>query len=282
MRISPLSPPCRMVTFVPSASASLSCSAFVSASTGAAPFRGRARLAGILAQAFDVPDRQALGDDAVGERVRLGDGEQGARVPGGNLSAREQAARVLGQVGQAKRVRDMAPAFADDAGDVAVRIPIIGAELGVARGLFERVQIRPLHVFNDGDLKRFAVAGFDDNDRNLVQASPLGGPPAALAGDDFIRIRDAGDGANDHRLDDPALLDRGGQFFELRVVESLSRIAGIGAQELDRRLARAARGFGVLGVRPAQQGRQSSAQAWAIFDAGCVFGHGPFLRVLST
>src|ERR1700722_19405052 len=60
------------------------------------------RLAGILAQAFDIPDRQAFGDDAVGERVRVDDGEQGARVSGGNLSAREQAARVLGQIGQAK------------------------------------------------------------------------------------------------------------------------------------------------------------------------------------
>ena len=52
--------------------------------------RGRAvprasGLAGILAQPFDVPDRQAFGDDAVGDRVRVGDGEQGARVSGGNL-----------------------------------------------------------------------------------------------------------------------------------------------------------------------------------------------------
>ena len=97
------------------------------------------RLAGILAQAFDVPDRQAFGDDPVGERVRVGDGEQGARVSGGNLSAREQAARVLGQIGQAKRVCDVAPAFADHTRDVAVRIAVIGAKMGVAGGLFEGV-----------------------------------------------------------------------------------------------------------------------------------------------
>jgi hypothetical protein len=66
---------------------------------GSALSRSR-RLAGILAQALDVPDRQALGDDSVGERVRIGNCEQGARVPGGNLSAREQAPRVLGQIGQ--------------------------------------------------------------------------------------------------------------------------------------------------------------------------------------
>ena len=98
---------------------------------------------------------------------------------------------MFGQVGQAKRVGDMAPAFADHAGDVAVRIAIIGAELGVSGGFFERVEVRPLHVFDDGDLERFAVASLDDNDRDLVQPCPLRGPPAALAGDDFIGIRDA-------------------------------------------------------------------------------------------
>src|SRR6202142_150049 len=76
---------------------------------GCALSRSR-RLAGTLAQAFDVSDGEALGDDAVGERVRVSNGEQRARVPGGNLAAREQASRVLGQIGQAKRVGDVAPA----------------------------------------------------------------------------------------------------------------------------------------------------------------------------
>ena len=81
MRISPLSPLCRIVTFAPSSRVSLSSSASVSASTGAVPLRGRRALAGILAEALDVPDRQALGDDAVGERVRVGEPRAGrARV----------------------------------------------------------------------------------------------------------------------------------------------------------------------------------------------------------
>ena len=223
----------------------------MSASTGGGALARTGRLAGILAQALDVPDRQALGDDAVGERVRVGDGEQRARVSGRDLAAREQAARVLGQIGQAKRVGDMAPAFADDAGDVAVRIAVIGAELGVARGLFERVEVGALHVLDDGDLERFAVAGLDDEDRDLVQPGPLRRPPAALAGDDLVGVRDAGDGADDNRLDDAALLDRGREFFELGVVEQLSRVARIGPQELDRRLARArARPRRAAGSRP--------------------------------
>ena len=40
------------------------------------------RLAGIFAQALDVSHGHAFGDDAVGNRVRLGDREERAGVPG--------------------------------------------------------------------------------------------------------------------------------------------------------------------------------------------------------
>src|SRR6185312_8945779 len=131
----------------------------------ARPPRAR-RFAGILAEALDVPDRQALGYDAVGERVGIGNGEQGACVPGRNLSAGEQAAGVFGQAREPKRVGDMAAALADHAGDVAVRIAMNLAELGVAGRLLERAQIGPLHVFDDGDFERLAVAGLHDDDRD--------------------------------------------------------------------------------------------------------------------
>src|SRR5580693_411962 len=137
----------------------------------------------------------------------------------------------------------MAPAFADHARDVAVRIAIVGAKMGVAGGLFEGVQVGPLHILDDGDFERFAVPRLNDDDRDLMQAGPLGGPPAALASDDLVIVRDASDGADDDRLDDPALLDRGGELVELRIVEAFSRIARIGTQELDWRLARPARDF---------------------------------------
>ena len=159
--------------------------------------------------------------------------------------ARQQGAGVFGQIGQPQGVGDVAPAFADDSRNVGVRISIIGAELGVSGGFLERVQVGPLHVFDDGDLERFAVACLNDNDRDLVQPCPLCRPPATLAGDDFKKIRCAGNGADHDRLDDPALLDRSGEFVKLRVVEPLSRVAGIWAQELNRRLARAARAFGM-------------------------------------
>src|SRR5580704_15512233 len=43
------------------------------------------RLAGILTEAFDVSDRQALRHDTVGDRIRVGHSEQRSGVPGRNL-----------------------------------------------------------------------------------------------------------------------------------------------------------------------------------------------------
>src|ERR1700722_9438121 len=81
---------------------------------------------------------------------------------------------------------------------------------------------------------------------------PLRPPPAALASDDLVSVRHAGNGPHHDGLDDSALLDGSGELIELPIVEPLARIARIWAQELDGRLARAARHLDVLGVRPAQ------------------------------
>src|SRR5208337_5053395 len=97
------------------------------------------------------------------------------------------------QIGQAQSVCDVAPALADDTRNVAMRIPVVGAELGVARGLLESVEIRALHVFHDGDLERLAVASLDDDDGDIVEPRALRRPPAPLASNDFVSIRDAAD-----------------------------------------------------------------------------------------
>ena len=94
---------------------------------GRGGFARPAGLAGILAEALDVPDRHALGDNTVGEGVRVGDGEQGAGVAGRDLPARQQGAGVFGQIGQACGVGDVAAAFSDDPGDVAMRIAVVPA-----------------------------------------------------------------------------------------------------------------------------------------------------------
>ena len=72
------------------------------------------------------------------------------------FAARQQGAGVFGQVGEPGGVGDVAPALADDAGDVAMRIAVIGAELGVARGFLERVQVGAHADRNDHRLQRRA------------------------------------------------------------------------------------------------------------------------------
>ena len=177
-------------------------------------------------------------------------------------------------------VGDMAAALADDAGDVAVRIAVVRAELGVARGFLERVEIGALDILDDGDFERFAVAGLDDDDRDIVAPRPLRRPPAALAGDDLVGVGDAGNWADDDRLDDPALLDRGGELVEFGVVEPLARVARIGPQELDRQPSRAAlRTRRLLRSRP-RAGRRGRAPGGAVVRFGS--GLRPFLLLLAT
>ena len=276
MRMSPLSPACRIVTFAPSARLSFSSSASVSASTArGALVRARVARASVLAEPLDVANGEALGDDAVGDRVGSATASRARACPAEIWPGGQEPLRVLRQIGQAQRVGDVAAALADDAGDVGVRIAVVGAELGVARGFFERVEIGALDIFDDGDFERLAVAGLEHDDRDFVLPGPLGGPPAPLAGDDLVGVGDAGDGANQHRLDDAALPDRRGQLLEFGVVEALARIARVRAQELDRRLAGAARERDSLRFvrRGAEQSGEPAPETGPLFGAGGVFRH---------
>ncbi len=111
-------------------------------------------------------------------------------------------------------------------------------------------------------------------DRLLDPSFALRRTPAPLASNDFVSIRDAGNGADHDGLDDSALFDRSGEFVEFPVVKSLSRVAGIWPQELDRRPSPAACEFGVLFVHGAQQRCEPPPQTRPMFGRGCGFDHG--------
>jgi hypothetical protein len=74
-----------------------------------------------------------------------------------------------------------------------------------------------------------------------VQAGLLGRAPAALAGDDLVLVRLARDGADDDRLDDALVANRGGEFFELFGIEVVARLERVRSQERDRQGARGTR-----------------------------------------
>src|SRR5690349_12237424 len=77
-----------------------------------------------------------------------------------------------------------------------------------------------------------------------MQLRLLRGAPAALAGDQLVTP--AGERADDHRLDHPALADRVGELVERGFVEVAPRLLGM---RLDRGDGEAGEPFAALGRR---------------------------------
>ena len=143
----------------------------------------------------------------------------------------------------------------------------------IAHRLFQRIEIGALHVLDDRKLERLAVGHLDHDDRHVVHAGALRRAPAPFAGDDLELIGRALDRAHHDRLDDAALPDRGRKLVELGVGEIAPRVARIGLDEFDRRLARMARALDDLGFLAdvADQRGKPAAQS-----RSAVFGHDAF------
>ena len=82
----------------------------------------------------------------------------------------------------------MAAALADDAGDVVLAVLVVIDQRLIAERLFQRIEIRALHVLDDGEFERLAVGHFENDDRHFVQLRALRRAPAPLAGDDLERV----------------------------------------------------------------------------------------------
>src|SRR5438093_631096 len=78
--------------------------------------------------------------------------------------------------------------------------------------LLRRGQIRPLDVLDQSDLEGPVLGDLPDQRGHLEQAGCLSGAPAPLTGDEAIAAIDT---ANDHRLEDAARADGGGQLLQL-------------------------------------------------------------------
>ena len=100
-----------------------------------APFDRALGFSDVLAETFDVAHGQALGNDLGSDRVRVMNGEKGARVAGRYGARGQQLFRVLGKIEQAQRIGDMASALANDAGDIGMRVSVIIAKLRVSAWL---------------------------------------------------------------------------------------------------------------------------------------------------
>ena len=80
----------------------------------------------------------------------------------------------------------MAATFAKCRCKLFLRMPKLLHELTVACGFFNRIQVSPLNVFNDGDFENLDIVKIANNNRQFVQLSGLSGTPAAFARYDLI------------------------------------------------------------------------------------------------
>ena len=157
------------------------------------------------------------------------------------------------------------------------QIFLAAAELGdqalIALGLLQRREIPALHVLDQRHLEHFAVGERALQHRHLVQAGELCRAPAPLAGDDFVAVGLGRMPAHQDRLEDAVGADRGGEGFELVLVEPAPRLQRARLQLLDRQLARRARRRGLRTF--AQQRREAAPEAALLLadhGAGSVVG----------
>src|SRR5688572_20549038 len=105
----------------------------------------------------------------------------------------------------------MRAALADEPGQRFLGVAVIGDQPPIALGLLDGVEVPALDILEECDLECFGIVEIADDDRDLMEPRPLRRPPAALAGDDLVAVAVRPD---DDRLDEAALLDRGGELLE--------------------------------------------------------------------
>ena len=114
----------------------------------------------------------------------------------------------------------MAAALADDLRDLVLAAFEFIRQRVIALRLFHRIEIFALHVFDDRDLERVAVADVDRHDRHFVQTGDLRRAPAPFAGDDLETVLHALDRTHHDRLDHAVLLDRIRKLAEFGIGKS--------------------------------------------------------------
>src|SRR5690606_5454520 len=99
-------------------------------------------------------------------------------------------------------------------------------KLLISHRFFDRVQIRTLYVFDDGQFERGSVVDLAHQDRDIGEAGALRGAPAAFARNDLVLTWQRS-GTHDDGLHDAVLADRLRQIGKVLVAKTASRIARI-------------------------------------------------------
>ena len=141
-----------------------------------------------MRQRLGLAHVEAFLDDALGGGGRIGHADQRAGMAGRQLARRDVGLHLVRQLRQPHHVGDMAAALADDFRDVVLAAFELVGQRVIALRLFHRIEVFALHVFDDRDFQRVAVADVDRHDRHFMQPGDLRGAPAPLAGDDLEAV----------------------------------------------------------------------------------------------
>ena len=140
---------------------------------------------------------------------------------------------VLGgrrQLQQAHGVGDRRTALAHALGNLSLGQPKLLDQRPVRGGLFQGVEVGPLHVLDECPFHELLRRRLAHDDGHFRQTRQLCGAPAPFAGDDEERTGAVRIGGHHQRLDDPVRLNRGGQLVQGGLVEMGARLVGIGLQ----------------------------------------------------
>ena len=201
---------------------------------------------------------------------RVGMGEQGAGMAGGEGAFADLDLHGGGQVEQAEGVGDVAAGFADGLAELLLGHAELLEQAAVAFGFLDGVEVLALQVLDQGGGHGVGVGEVADQGRHFVQSGGLGGAPAAFAGDDLEAVRrrrDAGRARRGWRM--PRARMESIEFGERVGVDRAARLEGAGLRGTRSGSARMPAGLGAArrGGGVAEQGGEAAAEAGADFLA---------------
>ena len=189
----------------------------------------------------------------------LASARSGRAWPAESCPSRRSALHLVRQLQEAQGVGDRRPALPHPLRDLVLGQPELLLQDPIGLGLFQRVEVGALQVLDQRQLQELAVLPHRaHHDRHRLEAGPLRGAPAALAGDD--RVGAVAVRRDQEGLQDPLRPHRGGELLERRLVDAGARLAAVGVQRGHRQDPRRLAAF-EEGVEAASQTALADAHA---------------------
>ena len=143
----------------------------------------------LLDKLFHLADTEHLFDNSLCKRILVAlifDSEQCSCMPGGNFPFHQKFSGSLCELQQTKRIRNSCATLADLVRHFFLCQTIVPNQHLICHSLFDRIQIRALHIFNDGNFRYLLRAVISDQHRNFLEPRCLRCAISSLTGDNLI------------------------------------------------------------------------------------------------